>query len=145
MREEEQIKLALGRKNGDIFNAQTELNEIHEELKELQSTQKEGRESCRDVTELRYSVTYRNKLKLDIIHKGQQIYEYQKELAHIRQRLVQAKQKRRAIELLKEKQYAAWQKEAQKQENVFLDELSQTAFIRKKRQKQKSSHSSEVT
>ena len=131
--EEEEIKLELAGKNSEIYASQVELNEFYEQLKALQEDQKKNRKNTSDILSLKYSVSFRNKLKMDVLKKGQYIQELQKQFATIKHRLVMAKQRRKSIELIREKRYREWQKEYKLKEQGFLDDVSQQGFIRKKR------------
>ena len=59
--------------------------------------------------------------------------QLQMDRADIREKLVKATQKKRAIELLRENRYQEWLKENKHSQQVFLDDVSQQGFIRKKR------------
>ena len=131
-REEEAVKLELADKNREIALAQGELLDFERELKELQELQKRQREYVTDVLPLKWSVSYRNKLKLDMVKKGEDIHRLQMERVDIRKKLVKATQKKRAIELLRENRYQEWLKENKHSQQVFLDDVSQQGFIRKK-------------
>lgn len=137
--EEEEIKLELARKNSEIYASQAELNGCYEQLKQLQENQKENRKNTSDILSLKHSVSFRNKLKMDILKKGQYIQELQKHFATIKHNLVQAKQKRRSIELIREKRYGEWKKEYKLKEQGFLDDVSQQGYIRNKKTAGKSS------
>ena len=136
-REEEAVKLELAEKNREITAAQNELQTIEGELKGLQKEEKRRREKVKDVLPLKMSVSYRNKLKLDMLKKGEDIHTLQTERGDIRKKLVKARQKKRALELLRENRYQEWLKENKRLEQVFLDDVSQQGFIRKKRSAKK--------
>jgi len=131
-REEEAVKLELAGKNKEITAAQNELLDIEKELRGLQEEEKRKRKQVKDVLPLKMSVSYRNKLKLDILKKGEDIHTLQMQRGDIRKRLVKATQKKRALELLRETRYQEWLKENKRLEQVFLDDVSQQGFIRKK-------------
>lgn len=131
-REEEAVKLELAGKNKEITAAQNELLDIEKELRGLQEEEKRKRKQVKDVLPLKMSVSYRNKLKLDILKKGEDIHTLQMQRGDIRKRLVKATQKKRALELLREARYQEWLKENKRLEQVFLDDVSQQGFIRKK-------------
>jgi len=138
-RDEEAVKLELARKNQEIHQAQQELVGFEKSLKQLQEEQKKTRETVTDILPLKYSVSYRNKLKLDMLKKGQDIFDLQNQRGDIRQRLVRATQRKRAIELIREKQYQEWLKENKLREQVFIDDVSQQGFIRKRKNAKKTS------
>ncbi len=134
-REEEAVKLELAGKNQEIHQAEKNLRDIEKRLRVLQDEQLASREQITDVLLLRYSVSYRNKLKIDMLQTGQTIYELQNQRGDIRRRLTRATQRKRAIELIKEKRYREWLKENKLREQVFIDDVSQQGFIRKRRKK----------
>ena len=138
-REEDAVTLELANKNREISNAQQELYTSEEELKSLQEQQKKSRRYVTDVFILKYAVSYRNKLKLDMLKKGQDIYRLQMERGDIRKRLIRATQKKKALELLKEKRYRQWVLENKQMEQMFLDDVSQQGFIRRQRAAKKHS------
>jgi flagellar export protein FliJ len=130
-RREDEIKLELGKKIQGIMAARKELAEITEALKALQSEEKKKRPQTTSAVELRYGITYRFKLKKDILVKGRQIDDLQAQAHAIRAKLVKAKQERRAIEIVRERQYAVWKKAYRTQEQGFIDDVSQQGYIRR--------------
>ena len=130
-RKEEQVKLLLAEKNRNIMDAQKEFFDIHAQLKELQNSEKLKREKVIDVMLLRYSVSYRFKLKENLLSAGQKIDDLKAQAEEIRKSLVAATKNRRAIEIIKERRFAEWKKEYKSQEQGFIDDISQQGFIRK--------------
>ena len=74
-----------------------------------------------------------------MLQKGEDIYELQNQRGDIRQKLVKATQRKKAIELIREKRYQEWLKENKLKEQVFIDDVSQQGFIRKKKTAKKPS------
>jgi flagellar protein FliJ len=130
-RREDEIKQQLGKKNREILAVRKELSAINLELKSLQDSEKKTRNTVKSALLLRYSVTYRFKLKEDIVKKTRLIDELSVQAEGIREKLVRAKQQRRAIEIVKEKKLAEWKKEYSLREQKFIDDISQQGFIRK--------------
>jgi flagellar export protein FliJ len=97
----------------------------------LQASEKKTRATARSALVLRYSVTYRFKLKEDIVKKVRLIDDLGAQAESIRKKLVHAKQRRRAIEIVKERQVAEWKKAYSAHEQKFIDDISQQGFIRK--------------
>ena len=64
-RREDEIKLQLGKKNREIVAARKELAAASDALKSLQASEKKTRATATSALVLRYSVTYRFKLKED--------------------------------------------------------------------------------
>lgn len=129
-RKEEQIKLELAKKNQQIFDARMQLFEMKNQLIEVQSFEKEDRSNKADIMKMHYSVTFRNKLKLDMLKAGQHIDKLESEFEGIRKKLIEASKKRKAIELIKEKRQNEWRKELIRVEQAFIDDISQQAYIR---------------
>ncbi len=74
-----------------------------------------------------------------MLNKGQFIYELENQRGDIRQGLVKATQRKKAIELIREKRYQEWLKEFKLKEQVFIDDVSQQGFIRKRKKAKKPS------
>lgn len=129
-REEEAVKLELGEKNREVRQAREELREFHERLTDFQSSERAVRERADDIVALRHSVAYRHRLKSDLLRTGRRIQGLQLEAEAIRQRLVTATQRRRAIELIRERRYREWRREYNAREQKSTDEVSQQKFIR---------------
>ena len=132
-RKEDEIKQQLGKKNFEILTAKEELAALTSALTDLQASEKQKRSAATSVMELRYSVAYRFKLKHDIAEKCRRIDDLNAQAAEIRKMLVKAKQRRRAIEIVRERQYGTWQKAYRSQQQKFIDDVSQQGFIRQKR------------
>ncbi len=130
-RREEAVKLALAKKNREIFNAQNEFALLHNKLQELQKEQKEKRKNVKDVFSLKYSVSFRNKLKLDMLKKDRDIEKLKRQSEDIQHELVKATKEKKAIELVREKRYSEWLKQNKLHEQVFIDDLSQQGYIRR--------------
>jgi flagellar FliJ protein len=130
-RREDEIKQELGKKIQGIVTVCKELAAITEALKALQGEEKRKRPVTTSAVELRYGIAYRFKLKKDILLKGRLIDDLQAQAHAIRAKLVKAKQERRAIEIVRERQYAAWKKAYRTQEQGFIDDVSQQAYIRR--------------
>lgn len=130
-RREDEIKQELGKKIQAIVTARKELAAIAEALQALQSEEKLKRPVTTSAVELRYGIAYRFKLKKDILVKGRLIDDLQAQAHAVRAKLVKAKQERRAIEIVRERQYAAWKKAYRTHEQGFIDDVSQQAYIRR--------------
>lgn len=133
-RTERSIKNELAHKNRELFQAQQQLWEYNNTLLQLQQEQKSQRQSGdADLFSMRHTILYRNKLKLDMLKKGEEIHHLQNECDTIKKRLIKATQQKRALELVKEKKHQHWMKQNKIQEQVFIDEVSQQGFIRNHR------------
>jgi flagellar protein FliJ len=130
IRHEDEVKLQLGKKNREIIVARKEMAQLHDQLKELQSSEKQRRATAGDIVQLRYSVAYRHKLKQDMLGKGRQIDKLGAQALEIRGKLVQATRDRRAIEIVKERRFREWKKEYRSREQGFSDDISQQLYIR---------------
>lgn len=130
-KKEDKLKSQLAEKNREIIQLQKEVNLIHDQLKEFQSSEIKSRaENKIDPVLLRYSVTYRFKLKDDILKLVKQIDDLKAEAWEINAKLIEAVKDRRAIEILKEKRFQEWRKEYNLKEQKTIDDISQQSFIR---------------
>jgi flagellar protein FliJ len=127
---EDKIKLMLAEKNGKIIEAQKKVNQIHDELKSFQTTEKTQRSNTINPVLLRYSISYRYKLKHDLVTARRSVDDLNAQAYKIQQELVQATKKRRAVEIVKEHRQNEWKKESLNREQQFTDEISQQSFIR---------------
>jgi flagellar export protein FliJ len=132
-RKEDAVKLEYGKKNREIIKSNLEMQDLHDELKTLQSDEKERRKNKPDVQSMRQTVVYRNKLKIDLVSKGNKIQLLRREAEAIQKRLTQATKERRAIEIIGEHRFAEWKHEYLRQEQNFNDDVSQQGYIRKMR------------
>jgi flagellar FliJ protein len=132
-RREEEIKLRLAAKNSHIIKAQEELGGLHAEMERAQKADRESRTKALQALALRQAVVYRHRLKADIAAKNGQIDGLRNEAEEIRRALVVAKQKTRAVELLREKRQAQWRKEYNANDQKFTDDISQQQFVRARR------------
>ncbi|MCU0609415.1 MAG: flagellar export protein FliJ [Chitinispirillaceae bacterium] len=130
-RREDEIKLLLGKKNQEITAVKNAVAEISGALHALQVSEKNKRLTVTNAEELRHAVAYRFRLKQDLLKKARVMDELGAQAGEITRRLVRAKQERRAIEIVKEHQYAEWHKQRLAQEQQFIDDISQQAYIRR--------------
>jgi flagellar FliJ protein len=126
---EENIKLKLGEKNREIIASTRALNSFYEELKTLQSTEKTRRSENEPVVLLRYSVAYRHKLKADILRTGRRADDLRAEATVIQRELMGATKARKALEIIRDRQHAAWKKEYRRKEQNFIDDVAQQKYI----------------
>ena len=125
---EEKIKLLLAEKNREIIGKNNELNEYYTQLKTLQASEKERRSDETRPVLLRYSVVYRYRLKEDILQTGRSIDTLRNEAALIQQDLIKATKSRRALEMLREKQFVQWKKAYHRKEQEFIDDVAQRSY-----------------
>ncbi len=124
-RREEECKTLLGRKNGEILGARQTLDRLSRALNELQASEKRKRCEVQNVIELRYSVSYRFKLRQDILGQGKTLENLKGQAVELRNRLIRATQQRRAIELVREQRLALWRIERNREEQKFTDDIAQ--------------------
>lgn len=127
---EESVKLELAEKNRQIMEGRQQMLSLYEQLKGLQARELEDRRQGADLLQMRASVAYRFKLKLDMLTKGREIETLSQQAGNIRRRLTEAVRDRRAIELLREERLRQWRRRAAREEQGFIDDISQQAFVR---------------
>lgn len=125
--------MALAEKEGELRDRQRDQEVAHENLLQFQRDEKESRGRGRYVEEFALSVSWRHKLKLDLLEKAQRVQEVMYDIELVRGRLIEATKRRKGIELLRDKKLNEWQKERNRKDQAFLDELASNAHIRKKR------------
>jgi len=129
IREEDEAKAFLMTCEAELQKANTDFQNKKEELQNFQTREKGARAS--DVTTastLKFSVSWRNSIKLEILKLGRQIQDISMDVARARKLFTEASVKRKTIEKLRDKKKEEWQKEFNKQEQKFLDEISQTRY-----------------
>ncbi|MFP4417430.1 MAG: flagellar export protein FliJ [Chitinivibrionales bacterium] len=129
---EDELKRVLAGQLNQIHAAQRHMAALAESLRDFQNNERELRAQAKNVVQLRHSVNYRNKVKLEMLAIGRQLDQMRGDAENTRSSLVEATQQRRAIELLKEKRFLQWRKQVSAQEQGSIDDVSQNAFIRKK-------------
>jgi flagellar export protein FliJ len=132
-RKEEEIKRKLAEKNGQVFRAQKQLKELHEQLAQFQASEKKQRMQSVSIHALRASIVYRYKLQADIAGKGKEIVQCKQDAQNIVKLLTEAKKECKVLEILRDKKLAEWKREYKIEEQEFTDDVSQKGFIRKTR------------
>lgn len=128
--QEENIKLLLAQKNYQIIDAQKKINSIHDELQRLQKSECEQRKHSQNPVLFRFSISYRYKLKQDLVNAVREADDLKAEAFTIQRELVEVIKKRRAVEIVKEKRFQEWKKKYKIREQNFMDDISQRLFIR---------------
>ncbi len=131
-REEDAVKLRLAEKNRLLQSLGAEMEALHAKLSDLQFSQKMRRSTADNVDSLRQSVAYRHRLKLEMLKKGRDIDNLREERENVREELISTSRRRRAVELLKERRYRAWRHEMKIKEQAAIDDISQTAYARRR-------------
>lgn len=131
-KKEEKIKLALAEKNNQILSAEKQVTELHDALKTLQESEKTSRSEHLDPVLLRYSISYRYVLKKKLTDAIRGVDDLKAEAFRIQKELVVATQKRKAVEIVKERRLGEWKRKNHIVEQNFNDDISQQAFIRNK-------------
>lgn len=133
-REEEDAKMELASKEGELKTCRDEMEVIRLDLQQFQSDQKNARSTGQGVAALRMSVSWRNKLKLDLLKKAQEMQEIEMDIDRSRAKLLEATKKKKGLELLRDKKLQEWQRLRNRKDQEFLDELATNAHIRKLRE-----------
>jgi flagellar protein FliJ len=130
-RAEEEVKKELAKKNGEIHAARRDREEIAGRLEAFFVEEKQQRLRILDLLALKFSVSYRSRLQKEILGKDRSIDGLAAELGAVRVRLAQATKDRRVLEILKEKRLARWKKEYKKEEQEYIDDVSQKGYVRR--------------
>lgn len=137
IRREDELKALLGKKHAEVSVCAGEADELSAQIKAMQADQRAERSAATtvDLLSMRSSVSWRNKLKGDLLKKAQEIQELQADAEYIRMRLLHATQARKALEILRDKRKAEWRDEYRRKELAFNDEVSTQGFMRKRMEK----------
>jgi flagellar FliJ protein len=111
--------------NRKIANLKTEVKYIEEQL--VLRQKKSG-----TITNLTDCVYYLEVLQDKILCQQDERMRLQNVAADKRAAVIEASKKRKALEKLKDKQYAEWEEEYNKQEVALLDESGNVRYIRQK-------------
>jgi flagellar export protein FliJ len=130
-RAEDEIKKEVARKNGQIIVGRREHEELLAQLKAFFIEEKQQRLRLLDLLKIRYSLAFRGQLQKDIVQKEKSIQVLIAELDKLRVRLAQARKECRVLEILKEKKFSRWKKEYKKEEQEFIDDVSQKGYVRR--------------
>jgi flagellar protein FliJ len=132
-RAEEEAKKDLARKNNEIMAVRRERDDLASQLVSFFAEEKKQRLKVLELVALKFSIAYRSQLQLEIVKKEQGITGLLAEREQLRLRLTQARKETRVLELLREKKFAAWKKEYNKEEQDFIDDVSQKGYVRRLR------------
>jgi flagellar export protein FliJ len=132
-RAEDEVKKDIARKNGEILVSRKERGELAGRLEAFFVEEKKQRLSVLDLLSLRLSIVYRGQIQKEIAQADKRIESLTAELGQLRVRLALARKECRVLEILREKKLARWKKEYKKEEQVFIDDVSQKGYIRRQR------------
>jgi flagellar FliJ protein len=136
-RTEEEAKQALAAKKREIAREREAMAELAQQLALQQQQQMQQRQhNSERVDAMRAGVLFRFACKSQMMRTGARIDTLYAEADALQYRLTKATQQRRAIELLREKRFNEWKREANRQEQIFIDDVSQQGYIRKQRMSQ---------
>lgn len=127
IKEEEAVLLDLADKEMELQRGKDALMQLKKQLEEYQQNQKDNR-NHQDILSLRHSVSWRHTLKKELLMKAQELQEIAMDISRIRTKLLEATKKRKSLEILRDKQKEKWQKEFNRKEQIFLDELAQNQY-----------------
>ncbi|PIQ98200.1 MAG: flagellar export protein FliJ [Nitrospinae bacterium CG11_big_fil_rev_8_21_14_0_20_56_8] len=121
---EDLVKRELG-----VINTHLQKQQDHLQLMEKTSEQSTDDLNSRlrvgiDINFMRLYDDFFNGIKYQESRQKKIISEVEARLEGTRKKLVEAMRKRRIMEILKEREFAAFKKEQEKRENMFLDETA---------------------
>lgn len=127
-REEDACKKVVSEAQNQLIALETQLRDLMDEQTALSEDLRTVQQGSVGVVELRNIQEYFALLQDRVAEKQDDVMRQTNVLHQKRELLARAMQDRKTIEKLKEKQYAAWKKEAERQEAAFLDELGTTRY-----------------
>jgi len=129
---EDDLKKTLAVKNMEILKARQARQSMTDTLALFFTGEKQHREVRLDARELRLSISYRTQLQHDILSQDRVIYALLTDAERLRTLLVGARKDCRILEILKEKKIAHWKKMRSREEQKIVDDMSTTAYIRRR-------------
>jgi flagellar FliJ protein len=130
-RVEDGIKKELAAKNREILASRQLREELARRLDSFFIEEKKQRLRILDLQALRFSITYRSQLQKEIAGTEGRITGLVSDLEQLRVRLAQARKECRVLEILREKKFSAWKKEYKKEEQEYIDDVSQKGYVRR--------------
>lgn len=116
----------------DLHNAFDHLRKYEKELERLRQEFNTHNQEFIILSDVTAYFSYSQLLKSKMDQQKKEIQRYQQIFETKRQAAIQAMQKRKIVENLQEKQYAAWEHDYLENEKSFFDELATIRFMRSK-------------
>ncbi|MBF0349421.1 MAG: flagellar export protein FliJ [SAR324 cluster bacterium] len=118
-----------------VQQIQTHMDEIKQSLSEREQQLDVSKRQGFTIMELQIHSNYQQGVKQDLKRLSRQLKE-QQQLADSRQRvLIKATQKKRILEILKEKQESRYKEEQKRIEQAMMDEISQNQYNLKNKER----------
>jgi flagellar FliJ protein len=130
-RAEEEVKKELAGKNNEIQTARRQRGELAARLESFYADEKQQRLRVLNLLALRFSISYRGQLQKEIVDKDRCLANLASELDQLRVKLTQARKECKVLEMLREKKLAHWKKERGKEEQEYIDDVSQKGYVRR--------------
>lgn len=132
MRREDELKRELAIANGAVILARRRSEEIRESLERFQTSEKQRRTAAPTAQSLRLSIMYRYRLQRDIKTADAGVEALHGKALSVLQLLTEAKKQRRTLETLRDKKLSQWKLDYKREEQEFIDDVSQKEYIRQK-------------
>ncbi|MDI6870350.1 MAG: flagellar export protein FliJ [Bacillota bacterium] len=132
-RREEALLEELAKRTRAAAAAEERLKELRAERRRAQGELRQLLRGRLEVERVRSAQDYLAGLDERIERQRVEVRRRNEEVKACRQQVVAASQERKAFEKLRERQWEAYQKEYQRQEQVFLDEIATQEYARQER------------
>lgn len=130
-KEEEQVKEELQRLTAKHRDALDVLAALEGQLGQLEDRLRQFQESTVDVEEIQRCLSYLPVMKDKILRQKEIIRQIEAEIDQTRQVLVEIMRRRKVLEKLKERHFAQYQLEANREEQKNIDEMATNGYNRK--------------
>jgi len=110
---------------------QTQLRELQRSISSDKRTMSDGLVGRVDVTRIRQHGTHAMQVERRAQQLAVRLLAVERQIEQARQRLADAMRQRRAIELLRDKRFAAWKREHDRREAAELDEMAIQGYARR--------------
>lgn len=131
LKEEEKVKEELHQQTARRLETLDLLAVLEEELGKLEDRLRGHQDTRVDVDEIRRCLDYLPVIREKILRQKECIRQIEAEIDRIRQTLVELMRKRKVLEKLKERHYAQYQAEVNREEQKIIDEMATNSYYRK--------------
>jgi flagellar FliJ protein len=131
MQQEDEIKRRLAQVTRQIQRIKESIKQGQNSLSSLWDEERAVRVGEAHAKRFKQYVSYQHKLKLDIVSFSNTLKKLRNEAEQINKELTEARRKRRSLEQLQQQRFDAWKKNYIRQEQKYLDEVSQNRYIRR--------------
>lgn len=130
---EDQAKQELALRRAQLDSEKRRLQALEAEREQCYQRLRQGQQEVLQLDQLALVKSYLPRLKERIAAQAEQVRRAENEVQAAQQRLQELMQERKALEKLRDKEYAEYQQEVLRQEQLVIDEVAITGYWRSSR------------